>query len=465
MGAFGRGDMKQVRMWIGGTRSGAQGGDVRKLVNPATGEPSVYVPEAGPKDVRAAVSAARKAFDDGPWPRMAASERARVLGRIADLVRRGALALASLDCATMGKPLAEALDDAELAAGAFTDCARRIQPPSPSASALESTGLFLLVREPAGVAGLAVPWSSPLLMTASGLAPALAAGCAVVLKPSEEAPLSALELARLAHRAGVPAGALSVVTGGAACREALAADSALDVQLPRPGRFEGEGKSGAIVLADADLDAAVEGVLRAGLTNQGQARSAAHRLLVQDAVHGPFVEALVAAARKLKVGDPLDRATRIGPLVSAEQRDQALSFVKLGRKEGARVVCGGSPPREASLSKGHYLEPTILVDVERRMRVAREEVRGPVLSVITFRTEEEALAIWRDVRAPRAGAAWSRDVSRGIRLLSGMRADRLYLNGYGPADDEAGWIGSAAGASAEGGLELFLRSKTIQIPL
>lgn len=452
-------------MWIGGTRSDAQGGAVRKLLSPATGDPSVYVPEAGAADARRAVAAARKAFDEGSWPRTPVGERARVLGRIADLVRRAAESLAGLDSASMGKPITEALVDAERAAEAFEACARRILAPAQEASDLDARALSLLVREPAGVCGIVVPWSAPLLMAASVLAPALAAGCASVLKASEEAPLSALELARLVHRAGVPAGALAVVTGGGACREALVTEAGIDLLLPRPASFDVDGKSGAIVFSDADLDAAVDGALRGGFANQGQARGAAQRLLVQEEVHGAFVEALVSAARKLKVGDPLDRATRIGPLVSAEHRDQALSFVKLGRKEGARLVCGGAPPRDATLGKGHYLEPTILVDVERRMRVAREEVRGPVLSVLRFRTEDDALAIWSDVRAPRAGAVWTRDVPRGLRLLSSLRAGWLYLNAYSTSDDEARWYESVPGTTAADGLSPFLRSKRIQIPL
>jgi len=384
---------------------------------------------------------------------------------MADLVRRAAESLAGLDSTSMGKPIAETLIDAQRAAEAFGACARRILAPSREASDLDARSLSLLVREPAGVCATLVPWSSPLLMTATVLAPALAAGCASVLKASQEAPLSALELARLAHRAGVPAGTLAVVTGGGACREALVTEAGIDLLLPRPASFDRDGKSGAIVLADADLDAAVEGALRGGFANQGQARSAAQRLLVQEEVHDAFVEALIAAARKLKVGDPLDRATRIGPLVSAEHRDQALSFVKLGRKEGARLVCGGAPPRDATLGKGHYLEPTIFVDVERRMRVAREEVRGPVLSVLRFRSDDDALAIWRDVRAPRAGAVWTRDLPRGVRLLSTLRAGWLYLNAYGTSDDEARWYESAPGTTADDGLSPFLQSKRIQIPL
>jgi betaine-aldehyde dehydrogenase len=470
--------MKQARMWIGGTRCDAQGGDVRKLVNPATGELSLYVPEATPADVRAAAACARKAFDDGPWQRTPAPARAHVLERLAELLRRNAESLAALDSATMGKPLAEADRDVALSAEAFERCARLILHDGPDAGALKSApsaprdasrlaeqALTLVVHEPAGIAGIVVPWSSPLLMAASVLAPALAAGCACVLKPSEETPLSALELARLASRAGVPAGVLNVVTGGSACREALVAQMSTDLLVPRPGSDETEGKSGAIVFADADLDAAVEGVVRAGFANQGQSRSAAQRVLVHEQIHGMFVEALVAAARKLKVGEPLNRATRIGPLVSAEHRDQALSFVKTARKEGARVVCGGSPPRDGALAKGHYLEPTILVDVERRMRVAREEVRGPVLSVIRFKTEDEALSIWRDVRAPRAGAAWTRDIAAGVRVLAGLRAGLLYLNGYSQTDDEARWAGESAGDGADRGLEPFLRAKTIQIRL
>jgi acyl-CoA reductase-like NAD-dependent aldehyde dehydrogenase len=344
--------MKQVRMWIGGTRSDAHGRAVRKLVNPATGEPSVYVPEGGAADVKAASLAARKAFDEGAWPRMAASARARVLVRIADLVRRSASALASLDSATMGKPLGQSLADAERAAALFEGCARRLLPPTREASVLGEEGLCVVLQEPAGVVGLTIPGSSPLLMAASVLAAALAAGCACVVKPSEESPLSALELARLAARAGVPAGVLSVVTGGAAVREALVSEPSLDLLLPRPGSFAADGKSGAVVLADADLDAAVEGILRAGFANQGQSRSAAQRVLVQQEIHGRMVEALVVGARRLKVGDPLDRDTRLGPLASAEHRDQTLGFVKLGRKEGARLVCGGAPPRDQALVAG-----------------------------------------------------------------------------------------------------------------
>ena len=480
--------MREPRMWINGEWATAQGSRTREVISPATGETIARVPEASADDVKAAVGAARAAFDAGPWPETTAQDRGKLLFEIARAVRARAAELAETDSRNMGKPIVEAEFDVADAANCFEYYGGLATKIHGETLTVPDNALSIVVREPVGVVGQIIPWNYPLLMAAWKLAPALAAGCTAVLKPAEQTPLSALLLAETLESVGLPRGVVNIVTGdGPTAGAALVADPRVDKIAFTGGIEAGRvviksaadtvkrmsielgGKNPNVVFEDADFEAAVDGALFGAFANQGEVCSAGSRLLVQASIYERMCEALAAKAKTIRLGDPLDRATKMGPLVTAEHRDKVLGYIEVGKKSGRRLLCGGGAPTRADLKKGFYVEPTIFADVDNRDRIAQEEIFGPVLAVIEFDSEEQAVRLANDTPYGLAGAVWTRDVFRGVRVLKKIRAGILWLNTYHPTYNEAPWGGyKQSGFGRElgsYGLEHYLETKQINVNL
>ncbi|HET7321754.1 MAG TPA: aldehyde dehydrogenase family protein, partial [Longimicrobiaceae bacterium] len=403
------------RLFIGGAWEDTASGETFPTHDPSTGKVLTRVAAGDAADVDRAVAAARAAFEGSEWSGLSGRERGRILSRIADGLEAHADELARLESRDNGKPVREArmfdVSDAISTFRYYAGWADKIEGEVvPSSDSL----LTYTRREPVGVCGQIIPWNYPLLMAAWKVAPALACGNTVVLKPAEQTPLTALELARIASEAGLPAGVLNVVTGfgetaGAALVRHADVDKIAFTGSTEVGKIiqreatdtlkrvslELGGKSPNVVFADADLDAAVKGATAAIFYNTGQACTAGSRLLLEESIHDEFVEKLVERARKMTPGDPLDPKCRMGPLVSQEQLDRVLGYVDAGKKDGAQLVLGGERAKVEG-KEGYYLEPTIFDRVAPEMTIAREEIFGPVLAVIPFRDEEDAVEIAND---------------------------------------------------------------------
>jgi betaine-aldehyde dehydrogenase len=473
-------------MYVNGQWVKAKGGATREIRDPGNGELIAVVQEASREDVNQAIDAARAAFDHGPWRKTTPLDRAKLLFKIADGIRARAKALAELETRNCGKPLAEAEFDVTDAANCFEFYGGLATKIHGETMGVPANSFSFVVREPVGVAGQIIPWNFPLLMAAWKLAPTLAAGCVSVLKPSELTPLTALELAEIIGEAGVPAGVVNIVTGpGAGAGEELAESPKVDKVAFTGGTVTGRkimtaatgnlkkvtlelgGKNPNIVFADADFNAAVDGALFGAFANQGEVCSAGSRLLVERSVHKKLVEAMLRKLPNIKLGHGLTPGVKMGPLVSAAHREKVEGYIEIGKKEGARLVAGGKRP--AGLEKGNFLEPTIFDDVKPSMRIAREEIFGPVLSVIPFGTEEEAIRIANDTEYGLAAGVWTRDVNRAIRVVKEIRAGITWINTYHPTHNELPWGGyKQSGTGRELGLygiEAYLETKQVNINL
>ena len=475
------------KMWIGGEWLADPSGATREVINPANQAVLAHVPEASAAAVQAAVAAARAAFESGPWPAMQARDRGTLLFKVAEAIRARAPALAALDSRNMGKPIIEAEFDVADAAACFEYYAGWASKIHGDTLTVPDNALALVVREPVGVVGQIIPWNYPLLMAAWKLAPALAAGCTTVLKPAEQTPLSALVLGEILAELQLPPGVVNIITGdGPLAGAALVADPRVDKIAFTGGIEAGRliiksaadtikrmsielgGKSPNIVFADADFTAAVDGALFGAFANQGEVCSAGSRLLVEKSIYPRMLAALAEKVGRVLLGDPLDRKTKMGPLVTREHQKKVLSYIEIGRQE-ARLLCGGGTPTRPDLARGFYVEPTIFVDVDPKARIAQEEIFGPVLSVIPFDSEEDAIRIANDTSYGLAGAVWTRDVYRGIRVLKQIRAGILWLNNYHPTYNEAPWGGyKQSGFGRElgsQGLDEYLETKQINLNL
>jgi betaine-aldehyde dehydrogenase len=477
--------VKRYRMFIGGEFTESHGGAHFPVVDPSTEEIIAEVPEADEKDVNRGVAAAKAAFDSGPWPQTTAQERGRILFRIAERVRKESAKLAELESRNSGKPIVEAeYDIADVATcfeyygGLATKVLGHVNP-------VPDNALSLSLREPIGVAAQIIPWNYPLLMAAWKLAPALAAGCTCVLKPAEQTPLTALEFAHYLNEAGVPRGVVNIITGfgetagaplvqhpdvnkvaftgSASVGKAIvkmAADTVKRVTL------ELGGKSPNIFFADADFEAAIDGALFGVFINQGEVCSAGSRILVEKKIYSKFVEAMSAKAKTIRLGPPLERETKMGPLVSKDQFDRVRSYQELGKKE-AKLAAGGGRP--ASLSRGYYVEPTIFYDVENSARIAQEEIFGPVAAIIPFSDEAAAIRIANDTPYGLAAAVWSRDIFKAFRVVKALRAGIVWVNHMQPTYVEAPWGGyKQSGFGRElgpWGIEEYLETKQVHINL
>ncbi|MGW1491307.1 aldehyde dehydrogenase family protein [Streptomyces sp. NPDC002402] len=449
-------------LFIGGKWTAAVDGRVREIRCPADGTLVATVDEAGPKDAAAAIAAARDAFDRGPWPATPAAERGRLLLRVADLLERDKDALARAESLDTGKRLVESeydMDDiaacfryfGSLTASGGSD--RIVDTGNPDADSR-------VVHEPVGVCALITPWNYPLLQTAWKVAPALGAGNTFVLKPSELTPHTAIILMRLLSEAGLPDGAANLVLGaGPTAGAPLTEDPRVDLVSFTGGLLTGRrimaaaaptvkkvalelgGKNPNIVFADADFDAAVDYALMAVFLHSGQVCSAGARLLVQEELHDMLVDAVVAQARQIRLGGPFDENARTGPLISAAHRDKVEAYVAAGLAEGAVLRCGGARPDDPALREGFYYLPTVLDECTPGMSVVRDESFGPVLTVETFRDEEEAVALANDTVYGLAGAVWSQDVGRAHRVASRIRAGTVWINDFHPYVPQAEWGG------------------------
>jgi 4-guanidinobutyraldehyde dehydrogenase/NAD-dependent aldehyde dehydrogenase len=444
----------RTQAFIEGRYLDAASGATFDCINPANGRSLASVASCDAPDVEAAVASARAAFDDGRWSRTPPTARKRVLRRFAELLREHRDELALTETLDMGKPIADSLAvDIPGAARCIEWYAEAIDKVYDEVAPTSHTTLATITREPVGVVGAIVPWNFPLLMASWKLGPALATGNSVVLKPSEKSPLTALRVAELAVEAGLPPGVLNVVPGfGHTAGEALALHMDVDCiaftgstrigkrMLEYSGRsnmkrvwLECGGKSPNIVFADvADLDRAAAAAASGIFFNQGEMCSAASRLVVHEDVREPLLERIVAMGREMAPGDPLDPGTRLGALVDRGQLETVTGYIEAGRRDGATLRLGGDRVREET--GGFFVEPTVFDGVRMDMRIAQEEIFGPVLSVISFRDEQEALRIANGVMYGLVSAVWTRDISTAHRMARAIRAGTVYVNCY-DADD------------------------------
>ena len=455
------------------------------VYDPSTEEVIAEIPDAAVADVDKAIEAARYAFDEVGWPQTTAQERGRILFRIAEKIRAEASMLAELESRNSGKPIVEAEFDIADAATCFEYYGGLATKISGTVNPVPDNALSLTLKEPVGVAGQIIPWNFPLLMAAWKLAPALAAGCCCVLKPAEQTPLTALKLAGWLNDCGVPPGVVNIVTGlgetsgarlvthpsvdkiaftGSAAVGKIIMRSAAD-SLKRV-TLELGGKSPNIFFADADFEAAIDGALFGVFINQGEVCSAGSRILVEKSIYSKFVEAMTEKAKKIVLGPPLDRDTKMGPLVSKEQFDRVRSYQNLGKSEAKTAIGGGRPK---GLDHGYYVEPTIFYDVDNSARIAREEIFGPVATVIPFENEKDALRIANDTPFGLAAAVWSRDIYKALRVVKAVRAGIIWVNHMQPTYVEAPWGGyKQSGFGRELGLhgvDEYLESKQVHINL
>lgn len=425
------------------------------VINPATGELVTTVPDADSSDVDRAVAAARASFEKKTWRGMDPSKRERILWNIGDLLWKHREELAGLITQENGKTLRESVGaDVSPAADCFHYYAGWVRKLYGETIPVDGPFFNYTLREPVGVVGAIVPWNFPLQIAAWKVAPALACGCSVVLKPSELTPLNALRFAEIAMEAGLPEGVLNVVTGyGATTGEALALHEDVDkisftgsittarkllqssaVSNLKRLSLELGGKSPNIVFPDADMDAAVKASLWGIFGGKGEVCSAASRLLVHQDAHDRFLEELTARARKLRVGNPLDPATQMGSQISARQMDRILDYIESGKQEGARLLTGGERDIDGEKAKGYFVKPTIFCEVMPEMRIAREEIFGPVVSAIRFSDADEAVRIANGTVYGLAAAVWTRDVRLAHRMAADLKAGSVWVNTYNAFD-------------------------------
>ncbi len=475
---------KPRQLLINGKWVSAASGKTFPTYNPATGEVLAHVAEGDREDINRAVAAARAAFDLGPWSKITPSERGKLIWRLADMVEKRAEEFAQLECLDQGKPLAIAriadvpvsIDQLRYYAGWAT----KVEGNTIPISAHGGQFLAYTLREPVGVVGQIIPWNFPLIMATLKLGPALATGCTVVLKPAEQTPLTALLLGELVQEAGFPDGVVNIVTGyGESAGAALAAHPKVD-KIAFTGSTEvGKlivhaatgnlkkvslelgGKSPNIVFQDAEIDSAIPGAANAIFFNQGQVCCAGSRLYVEDKQFDKVVDGVSQLASKIRIGPGMDATTQMGPLVSEEQMNRVCSYLESGLSEGAKATVGGS--REGD--KGYFVQPTVLVNTNEKMKVVREEIFGPVVTVMPFSDVDDLVAKANNTQFGLAAAVWTRDIKKAHRIASELRAGTVWINCYGVLDSAMPFGGyKQSGWGREMGhqmLDLYTETKSV----
>lgn len=480
-----RPEIRQTQCFIGGKWIPSASGKTFDTIHPATEEVIAQVAEGDKQDVDLAVEAARSQFDGGEWSRMDARQRGRLMYKLADLLEEHAEELAGLETLDNGKPINDARTaDIPL----VIDCIRyyagwadKIQ-----GDTIPVNGNFFCYtrREPVGVVGQIIPWNFPALMAAWKWGPALAAGCTIVMKPAEQTPLSCLRMARLAQKAGIPDGVINVVPGyGPTAGAALVKHPGVDkiaftgelataqiiqreaAETMKRLTFELGGKSPNVVFADADLESAIGGAHFALYFNQGQCCCAGSRLFVEDNIHDEFVERLAERNENRRLGDPFDPDTEQGPQVDQAQFDKVLKYIDFGKADGATCVSGGARYGD----KGYYVQPTLFTNVTDDMRIARDEIFGPVLSVLKFSDVDEIAERANKTNFGLAAAVWTRDIAKAHRFASKVRAGTIWVNCFDAFDAAApfgGFKQSGIGRElGEAGLEAYTETKTVTVAL
>ncbi len=441
--------VETYKMFIDGKWVNSESGETFDIINPATEKVIARVPKGTSKDTIQAIDAARKAFDSGVWSKKTPAERAQVLWKLAEAVEANLNKIARLESETVGKTLKYAtesdipfiVDNLKFFAGA----ARMLE--GKSAGEYSGIGTSIIRREPLGVIGAILPWNYPMFIAVWKLAPALAAGNTIVIKPSSKTPLSLLEFARLAQNL-LPKGVLNVVTGpGEIIGEELAKSDKIDMIALTADTATGRkimelssktikrlnlqlsGKAPLIVLPDASIDAATEGAVVSAFWNNAEDCTATTRIYVHESIYKEFTEELVKKVRKLRVGDPLDRKTDIGPLISESQIRKAENYVKYGLEEGAKLMCGGH--RVKAAKKGFFFEPAVFIDVKQNMRICKEEIFAPVLSVLKYATIDEAVEKSNDVIYGLAASVWGKDITTLIRVANALKFGTVWINDHG----------------------------------
>lgn len=468
--------MTQYQLFMNGEFVDSQSKQTFDSINPFNQEVVANIARGTADDVRLAIAAARKAFDEGPWTRMKKEERAAFLKAVSEKINERQKGLIDLEIADSGSTIRKAKEDiylsartmnyySKLAALELTEPVEGLSKPGFSQN--------LIIRESIGVVGAIIPWNFPLKMAIWKLGPALAAGNTVILKPSELTPCTAMELAKIIHDVGFPKGVVNIIPGfGDEAGEELVRNPLVDKisftgstaigkkvmslasQNLKKVTLECGGKSANIVLEDADMDLAVDGAMYAIFYHQGQCCEAGTRLLLPKSKHGEFVERLVSKTRKIRLGDPKDDVTDMGPLISKKQQDRVLGYIAKGKTEGATILIGGQAPHEKSLSTGFFVEPTIFTNVDNKMTIAQEEIFGPVLSVIQFESEDQAVAIANDSVYGLGGGVWSRDKERATALAKRLRTGTVWINEWHLISERAPFGGyKQSGIGREFGLD------------
>jgi len=474
--------LPELKLLIANRWVASESGKTFATINPSTGEEICEVAEAGAADVEQAVRAARLAFEHGPWRSMRPSERGRLLYRLADLIESNGDDLARLESLDNGKPVsvAKAVDVTKTVAcyryfGGWSDKVHGKTIP------IDGDFLCYTRHEPIGVVGQIIPWNFPMLMMAWKLAPALATGNTAILKPAEQTPLSALRIGELIMEAGFPEGVVNVLPGfgptaGAAIASHMDVDKvaftgstevghlimeAAAKSNLKPVTLELGGKSPNIIFADVDLDEAVEGAHMGLFSNQGQSCCAGSRVFVEETIYNEFVERSIARASRRIVGDPFDPRTELGPLVDQTQFDRVMGYIESGRSAGAKLACGGNRIGK----RGYFIQPTVFADVQDDMQIAREEIFGPVMSVISFKSLDEVISRANRTKYGLAAAVWTRDMKKALAVANGVRAGTVWVNCYNVMDTRSpfgGFKQSGIGRElGEYGLQQYTQVKAV----